>query len=158
MSWAVRTEHGKDAGSADIAEYRRDRGRGQATVRSRSPAGVRTSETAGRPGARELGINHLVNAAVARLIGADPESVRQRRADLLERRRGDDAAEVARARRVDDHQDLDLRILRGEEPHERRVVVRRGVTALDRLLRGSRLARHRVAADRGLESPAALLH
>jgi hypothetical protein len=38
MSWAARTEQRKDAGSADIGEYRRDRGRRDATVRSRSPA------------------------------------------------------------------------------------------------------------------------
>jgi hypothetical protein len=52
MSWAARTEQRKDAGSVDIGlKYRRDRGRRDATVRSRSPterAGchIRTSRLA----------------------------------------------------------------------------------------------------------------
>jgi len=36
MFWAARIEWRKDTGSADIGEYRRDRGRRDATVRSRS--------------------------------------------------------------------------------------------------------------------------
>src|SRR6266540_2588696 len=45
-------------------EYRRDRGRSDATVRSRSPATGGIRAAVARPGARELGINHLASTGL----------------------------------------------------------------------------------------------
>src|SRR5436189_5402365 len=59
MSWAARTEQRKDAGRPNITRYWADRGRRDATVRSRSPTTTDPQFTGGRPGARDLGITHL---------------------------------------------------------------------------------------------------
>src|SRR6059058_3516042 len=56
-------------------------------------------------------------------VGPDTRVVRVPRADLLEGRRRDVAAEVARRRRVDHDHDLDLGILGRQEADERGVVL-----------------------------------
>src|SRR5512132_1766710 len=65
MSWATRTEHRKDAGRPNSRTYWADRGRRDATVRSRSAAALRGTKYVGRPGARELSINHLAQRSAA---------------------------------------------------------------------------------------------
>src|SRR4249920_1424426 len=59
MSWAAGSRAAQGRRERRYWEYRRDRGRGDATVPGRSPTTGANHATVARPGARELGINHL---------------------------------------------------------------------------------------------------